>query len=886
MEFQILDVDYVNVDEKPIVRVFGKTETGKTVCAFHEGYMPYFYATGRGVEEALKDEPQVLGVEKVKRKLVFDHNNEQEMYKITLKNPAKTPDIRERLKGMGITPYEADILFKYRFMVDKGLGGMGWAVTEKSNGASTNTVIADNKIQANNIRCVERLGDVPLKMLAFDIECVPKISKSVPDARKDPVILMSVVFSHEHKGTKSIVLSTRRDDYARAFATEKEMLEEFVRIVNEYDPDVITGFNVNNFDFPYILERMKRQSVKPVFGRCTTKNVVARKVGMRYRVSIVGRIIVDSYEIVKKDFSLHRYSLNAVSKELLGESKVEVKHSEIETLWKGNQEEYRKLINYCRKDSVLAMNLVTKLGLLDKYVALSKISGTLLQDTLGSGETTRIENYLLREFNKEGYVFPCKPGDAIVGKREKDRRKELVGGYVIEPEKRLHSNVAVLDFASMYPSIIRSFNICPTTLTREMRPGLIKTPSGAMFLPKNERQGIIPKILENMMVSRQKVKKKIKSIKNPGKKRLLDAEQWALKIMANAFYGHMGYSRAKIYNMDIANAITSCGRDIIQKTSKEIEENFHHRVVYGDTDSVFVRMETDDMEKISQEAERISKHITKELPGVMELEFEKIFKRFLPLTKKRYAAWKFEKTDEGWKDGIEMKGIETVRRDWCPLISETLREVIEIILKRDDIKGAVKFFKGVVNDLTGGKINIQKLVITKGMTKSAKSYVGVQPHIELAKKLQARNPADAPGVGDRIGYVIIKGTDMLSKRTEDPAYVVEKGLQIDPSYYIENQLLPPIERIFRGLDISKSELLGNGKQMGLLDVLRNSAKQHKTGPSQPSQETKEVGISEVTGFMCSKCNRFYPRVPLVGVCECGGGMLFSSSHGPAKWATA
>jgi DNA polymerase I len=197
-------------------------------------------------------------------------------------------------------------------------------------------------------------------------------------------------------------------------------------------------------------------------------------------------------------------------------------------------------------------------------------------------------------------------------------------------------------------------------------------------------------------------------------------------------------------------------------------------------------MVTEDMEKISEMGGKIAESISRDLPGIMELEFEKVFKRFLPLTKKRYAAWRFDRTDSGWKDRMEMKGIETVRRDWCPLVSETVQRVLEILLKEDDVKGALKYFKGVVNQLVTGQVDIQKLVITKTMTKSAGSYDGKQPHIELVKKMQSRSPGEAPGVGDRISYVIVKGRDLLSNRTEDPEYVRERGLQIDPQYYIEN----------------------------------------------------------------------------------------------------
>jgi DNA polymerase I len=433
--------------------------------------------------------------------------------------------------------------------------------------------------------------------------------------------------------------------------------------------------------------------------------------------------------------------------------------------------------------------------------------------------------------------------------------------------------VAVFDFKSMYPSIIRTYNVCPTTILKGVEVGNpIVSPLGTRFAPKELRSGIVPGILEGLMDKRQAVRKAMRSAKDPGKRRLLNAEQYALKIMANAFYGHMGYARARIYDLDIANTITYTGRHTIQKTKDIIEKELGYRVVYGDTDSVFVKVNEDDMEKIRAIGDRIAKHVSDQLPGFMELQFEKVFKRFLPLTKKRYMAWSFEPTADGWTEKIDMKGIETVRRDWCGLVSESTRNVIEIILKRDDPKAALKYFKGVIDDLLKKKIPMEKLVITKSMSKTPKSYIGMQPHIELVKKIQARN-GEAPGIGDRIGYVIVKGTGLLSKRAEDPVYVMEKGLELDSQYYIENQLLPPLERIFGVLGFSKPEILGNGKQMFIFDAI----KKHSA-----PEPVREIPLSDTTGFVCKSCSRFYARIPLVGMCECGGELVFSSPMGVAE----
>jgi DNA polymerase I len=874
MEMQVIDVDYILVNERPIVRIFGKTEDGKSVCAFYEDYKPYFYTEGEKAKTLMEGEPQVQKIEKVSRKMVMGYQDPTEVYKITITNPARTPELRERLVAAGVATYEADILFKYRFMNDLGIKGLGWIKFKEENGVSTKSVNADRCVRVSSVEPVERLKDVPLSMLAFDIECVPIRPGTIPESGRDPIVLISMVFGEPFKGSEKMVLSTRPGPGVTALSSEKEILERFVEIINQYDPDILTGYNINNFDFPYILDRMREHRIRPVMGRCNQKQVNARKLMARYRVSIIGRIIVDSFEIVKRDYSLTRYGLDFVSGKLLEERKEPVKMHEIENLWKGSQEGFARLVRYSQKDSVLAMLLVQKLNLIDKYVALSKVSGTLLQDTLNSGETTRIENFLLREFNRAGYVLPCKPTSREIARREDDKKRELKGGFVLEPEKKPHSNVVVLDFKSMYPSIIRSFNICPTTIIKD-KPvkSPIETVAGTRFAPREVRVGIIPTILERLLESRVDAKKKKARAKDPFKKKAYEAEQWALKIMANAFYGHMGYSRARIYDLDVANTITACGRDIIHKTKDMVEKDYGYKVVYGDTDSVVIKVDTDDLEKTRKIANRISSGVTERLPGIIELEFEKVFKRFLPLTKKRYFAWRFEPREDGWKEGIEMKGIETVRRDWCELVGDTLRDVIDIVLKGDDPMEAVSYFTNIVQRLVKNEISVQKLVVTKTMTKPPEKYEGMQPHIELVKKLRIRNTGEVPGVGDRIGYVIVKGMGLLSKRAEDPTYVEENGIQVDSKYYIENQLLPPMERIFSVLGVSRSMLMGGGRQADLMHII------NQTGEKSAA---REIPVAEMGGFSCEKCGRFCSRVPLVGSCACGGRFLFSHKGGAAE----
>jgi len=256
------------------------------------------------------------------------------------------------------------------------------------------------------------------------------------------------------------------------------------------------------------------------------------------------------------------------------------------------------------------------------------------------------------------------------------------------------------------------------------------------------------------------------------------------------------------------------------------------------------------------------------------MKIEGVFKSLLILTKKRYAGLIVEKDNGLFKEKITMKGIETVRRDWCDLVSKSLYTVLEIILKEQDPKKAFSYVKETLNKLEKNEIPIEELVVTKSISKSLKEYKGIQPHIELFKKLKKRKPADAPGIGDRIGYVIVKGLQLMSDRAEDPEYVKQNKLKIDSRYYIENQLLPPLERVFEAIGISKSELIGVGKQLLLIDAIRNGAKKPK----------EEQAIRAIDGFICDRCNKTFRRVPLIGRCDkCSGEIMFYSGETKSRY---
>lgn len=875
MLLQLLDADYILNSNKPIIRLFGKTEQGNPVCVFYDNFRPYFYAR-QPVEG-----PEISNAEEIEKFVPIGfHQSPDKLFKITLANPQDVSKVRERSEQSGNETFEADILFKYRFLVDKGIKGMGWLAIDGER-AFTKTVKC-MAYHAKEVRPVEKRENSPLRYLSFDIECIPADVTKPLNPKKDSIVMIALSFAPKYKNLESLVLVAKpaSANGVEGFNGEKEMLQAFLEIVDSYDPDIMTGYNINAFDIPYLLERLEKNGLQKYFGRATDKSVYTQTFGMTQESVIPGRIVVDSYQLIRRDawVKFHRYDLNTVAKAMLGEEKLDVEYGAMPGLWNGSRENLTKFIEYARKDAELSMRLVLEKHLLDKFFELSKISGVLLQDAFG-GQSQRIEVMLLHEFKKRNFVMPTKPSRTEMSKRLKERDKQgLQGATVLEPKKGLHASgcTLVLDFKSLYPSLMMAYNISPDTLLTDPGIECSVSPTGARFIKKEMREGILPYVLKQLLETRQEIKKIMKTSRGE-ERRILNAKQLAVKDISNSIYGYTGYVRARLYVFDVASSITAYGRENIEKTKKLVEENFPVEVVYGDTDSLFVKTKLTNLDEAKEIGEKISQLVSSKLGGKLQLEFEKIYCTFLILTKKRYAGWKFS-YDDGWKDDIEMKGIETIRRDWCPLVSETMSAILNTILKEGDVQKSIAQLRSVVEQLKKGEIPLEKLTVVKGITKSVDSYEGMLPHIELAKKLVQRNPQGVK-VGDRLGFVIIKGNAILSKRAEEPEYAKKHKLAIDSDYYIHSQLFPPIERILSALGITKSELLGSGRQFSLSDIVNGSKRKTKheitVSYNNLQKEENKEPLKGYEGFVCQRCQRSYRRPPLQNTCECGGELLFA-----------
>ncbi|MBU3897295.1 MAG: hypothetical protein KJ697_05210 [Nanoarchaeota archaeon] len=883
MNLQIFDCDYILLSGKAIIRLFCKNAEGEPICVFYNNVLPYFFLD---IEETdIRDvmfeiEKQGLGAEVVEKYLPIGYIPEpKKVIKIIGTDPTRMREIREWAQKFG-TAYEADVLFKYRFMVDHGLRGMGWMEVE-GNPVRTTTVKC-KAIEATSVKPIDVIKNAPMKYLALDTETIVE-KGGMAEYEVDPISMISMIFYPDYKGKKSVVLLTKQcgGEDTICCKDEKEMLEKFKDILLDYDPDFLVGYNIENYDMPYILKRFDVNKISRDIGR-SDKQTFTRNYSASQRTSISGRTIIDPYYIIRylsvydQPHRLARFDLNTVSMALLGKGKVEVgSWKEMAKLWRGTREDIEKFAHYCRVDSELALELVTSHKLVDmnKFIEMSKLSGLVLEDLM-SGQTARHENALLHELKKKNTIMPCKPKHEPFSDT---REIKFKGATVLEPTVGLHKDgcVLVLDFKSMYPSMIMHYNICPSVLVKDDSVAATDynlSPIGAKFARKNLREGIFPHVARYYFDTRFEIKKLMKDERDEEKLRILDAKQYALKGMLVSLWGYIGFVGAKFYVPEVAASITAWGRENIAKTKKLVEDNFNVKVIYGDTDSVFVKTDITDLDQASLLGDEIAKFVTDRLDG-LELQFEKLFKRFLILSKKRYAAWSFTKSDGVWKDKMIMKGIETVRRDWCKLTTGTMKKVLEIILMEGDISKAARHVRDIAHDISKGLVVLDDLTIIKAVTKDLDKYDGTVPHVELARKMIARDPNLGSMVGERLGYVIVKGNQLVSKRAEDPAYVREKGLEVDPVYYIQNQVMPPIERIFEVCGISSSELLEGSRQKNLGDILSK-------GADSPERTT----LKNYNAVVCKKCHWEFRRPPLMGVCpECKSGLYFSCDGSMGKF---
>jgi len=853
----------------PVLRMYGVSEEGHSVLAHIHGFEPYFYvecpqelqnpagmaAFQQALESLLANSgcrdranPYVSKVELVQRSTLmrWQGSNEHSWFlRVTVAVPSLVATCRGKLEagfqlnGHGYFPastsYETNIPFALRFMIDRALAGGGWVVAEhtfrRSGRDSVSLCQLEVDMHYSELRPQEKLHIAPLRILSFDIECYNPEGKGFPKADSSPVIQIAVYLKvHGCEKPLSHAIWTLNTCNAIAgatvypFETEEELLLSFRQFLQDVDPDVITGYNINNFDLPYLLDRAETKGISYQFCKLGRLNDRCRKrinnFGGResIEINIDGRINFDMLTVIQKEQKLSSYSLNAVSAEFLGEQKEDVHHSMIGGLFLESADTRRRLAVYCLKDAYLPMRLMEKLLCMYNYVEMARVTGTPINFLLNRGQMIKVQSQLLRKARECDFVMPTMKSEASNDKFEGATVLDPLTGYYPQP-------IATLDFASLYPSIMMAHNLCYCTLlkpeqVKDLQPeDYTKTPSGCYFLKSSKRRGLLPMILEELLAARKRAKKAMAEAEDPLTKSVLNGRQLALKVSANSVYGFTGATVGVLPCLDISSSVTAFGRTMIDHTKKMVEEKYciengyahNAQVIYGDTDSVMVKFGVDTVPEAMRLGQEAADLVSATFTKPIKLEFEKVYYPYLLMNKKRYAGLYWTSPEK--YDKLDAKGIETVRRDNCGLVRQLVETSLRTILIDGSVPKAIEIAQKAVSDLLQNKIDLSLLVITKSLGRGAhaEDYAVKQAHVELAERMRKRDPTTAPGSGDRVPYVIVSGSKGAKayERSEDPLFALENNLSIDAQYYIEHQLQLPLLRIFGPImgDDSKAQSL-------------------------------------------------------------------------------
>lgn len=787
IEFQPLDVSYEVEGRKPKIIIWSKLRDGSTAVLEDRRFLPYFYALPiqdnssfekirRAIERACAAKRIACSVQIETRKY-FGKN--VQVFKITVEIPEQVRQVRDVIKEIpGIEEVlEADVRFSLRYMIDHDMKPFRWYLAK---------VREKEKIEYRVQKVYEILegpkekeaetSPPRLKMLAFDIEVYSPAGSPKPS--QDPIIIIGTM-----DGGIEQFYSVEKSD--------KTVIENFASKIRKEDPDLIVGYNINSFDWQYLMERSKIIKANLDIGR---KNNSPPSMSVMGHVSIQGRLNVDIFNFVEEMTGTKRKTLDEIA-EYMGVMKKSERTSlewyEIPKLWDSGKEGVQKVLNYNRDDVISTYRLAEKF--IPFGIQLSGLTGIPLDQIMAASVGFRLEYYLMRKAYKYGELVP---------NREERGRETYKGAIVLSPKPGVHENVAVLDFASMYPNIMIKYNVGPDTLMKdnECSPEecYIAPDVGHKF--RKEPSGFFKSVLNELLQARKKMREEMKKYKPDSPEyAILDERQKAVKVLANAAYGYMGWQAARWYCKECAEAITAWGRANITSAINEAKK-LGLSVIYGDTDSLFVENKPELVEKLIN-------WIDKELG--LEIKVDKIYKKlFFTEAKKRYVGLTVDGT-------IDIVGFEAIRGDWSEIAKDIQVEVARLVLDEMSTKKAVDHVREVIDMLKDKKIPIDKLVIWKTITKKIEDYEVDAPHVAAAKMYENYGLKISPG--DKVGYVIVKGGGKISEKVKP--YFAASLEEIDVDYYAEHQIIPAALRILEYFGVKDTELKrqSKGGQKSLMD---------------------------------------------------------------------
>ncbi len=766
--------------EHAYVYLFGRLANGESFLAINP-FQPYFYIRTADLEKALKIAPVTHEA------TTLTTMRGEPVTKIILAIPKDVPTVRRAYEDAGIPCFEADIRFTQRFLMDRGI-----YATLDLHGEHKKGQYVDRIYEAPLLTPVD--STPTLTTLSFDIE-------TSMDGERLYCISLATTTGGKRAPTTTLFLdhgtAEPKGAHIERFTDEQQLLERFSQLIKEHDPDIITGWNCIDFDLAFLKRRYDHHKLPFRLGRADWESRLRlEKTYLKDSTAdVAGRQVLDGIHLLRSSFiRLDDYKLETAAQTLLGTGKLikgDDRHTEIERLY---HEAPEQLVAYNKLDAELVLDILDKLHLIELTTLRSQLTGLTMERVRAS--IASFDSVYLRKMHERGLVAPSTTYT--------EKAERITGGYVMQSKPGIYEHIVVLDFKSMYPSVIRTFNIDPVSHLPDCKEqkttkDVIVAPNGACF--KND-DGLLPTIIQHLWEQRDAAKRRNDKVAS-----------LALKTLMNSFFGVLASPNCRFFSLDMANAITHFARHFIKLAIEKIEGE-GYEVIYGDTDSVFVKTSATSVEQAEKIGTKIQtlintfydEYVTKEYyrRNFMELEAEKVYRKFLMPTlrgsdvgaKKRYAGLLVK---DG-KEELDFTGLEIVRRDWTELAKQFQLALLDKIFHEQEVTAFVKEF---VAELKNGKHD-DLLIYKKSIRKALSEYTKTTPpHVKAARILEQKLGGLPSTI---IEYVMT---------TNGPEPVGYTTAPIDYDHYIEKQLKPIADSVLSFYNTTFDDLIAGSSQQTL-----------------------------------------------------------------------
>lgn len=616
--------------------------------------------------------------------------------------------------------------------------------------------------------------------------------------------------------------------------SELDLINRTVDIVRGYDPDILTGYEVHNGSWGYMIERAR---CKYDYNLCDELSRMKSHSHGRFgkeddrwgfnhtsTIRVTGRHMINVWRAMRGELNLLQYTMENVVFQLCHRRIPHYSFQDL-TFWykNGQPKDLAKVVDYYISRVQLDLEILEQNELIPRTSEQARLLGVDFFSVFSRGSQFKVESLMFRIAKPENFLLPS-PSRKQVGQQNALECLPLV----MEPQSAFYNSpLLVLDFQSLYPSVMIAYNYCYSTFLGRVvswrgqnkmgftdyhrEPRLLEllkahtniAPNGIIYAKPNIRKSLLAKMLGEILETRVMVKSGMKVDRDDKTlQRLLNNRQLALKLIANVTYGYTSASfSGRMPCSEIADSIVQTGRETLEKAIALIHsvERWGAEVVYGDTDSLFVYLKGRTKDEAFDIGREIAKTITDMNPRPVKLKFEKVYLPCVLLAKKRYVGFKYENKDQRMPE-FDAKGIETVRRDGTPAEQKIEEKALKILFRSADLSQVKSYFQRQCMKIMKGKVSIQDFCFAKEVKLGTYSEKGLPPPGALiSTRRMLEDPRAEPQYGERVPYVVITGAPgarLIDRCVAPDVLLHNDNNELDAEYYILKNLIPPLERLF------------------------------------------------------------------------------------------